>query len=347
MPSVQASTGDRGARRNAAVLVTGAAGEVGYGLLSAMHAAGRRDLVAIDLRGVDDRQRALCRECIVGDVCEIPLLQRLHSMFEVSAIYHLAALLSTRTEFAPEAGHAVNVDGTMNMLRLAADQARSHGMPVTFLFPSSLAVYGLPDADTRLAAGAVTEDQFNRPTTMYGCNKLYCELLGAHLQRSTGRPDFRSIRFPGLISADTQPTGGTTDYAPEMIHAAAQGQRYDCFVLRDTRLPFMTMPDAVEALIKLGLAEPQRLTTRAYNIRGFSASAAEIRSEVLKHFPAAVIGFEPDPSRQVLVDSWPGDVDDSRAQKDWGFDPRHGLANAMSDYLVPAMKKRYPATTKP
>ncbi len=180
MPSVQASSRDRGARRNAAILVTGASGEVGHGLLSSMHAAGRRDLVAIDLREMDSTQRALCRECIVGDISEIPLLHRLQSMFEISAIYHLAALLSTRTEYAPEAGHEVNVGGTMNMLRLAADQARSHGMPVTFLFPSSIAAYGLPDQETRIAAGAVTEDEYNKPTTMYGCNKLYCEQLGRY-----------------------------------------------------------------------------------------------------------------------------------------------------------------------
>ena len=132
-----------------------------------------------------------------------------------------------------------------------------------------------------------------------------------------------------------------------MIHAAAQNLAYKCFVLRDTRLPFMTMPDAVDALIRLAQADPDRLTTRAYNIRGFSSTAAEIRSEVLKHFPDADLGFEPDPPRQALVDSWPGDVDDHLAQKDWGFSPKHGLSQAMADYLVPAMRKRYEAAAKP
>ena len=353
MPSVQATSGDRGARRNAAVLVTGAAGEVGYGLLSAMHAAGRRDLVAIDLRGVDDRQRALCRECIVGDVCEIPLLQRLDAMFEVSAIYHLAALLSTRTEFAPEAGHAVNVDGTMNMLRLAADQARSHGMPVTFLFPSSIAVYGLPDLDTRLAAGAVTEDQFNHPTTMYGCNKHYCEQLGRYYTnhyRSLARDrmehvvDFRAIRFPGLISADTIPSGGTSDYAAEMIHAAAEGKPYACFVRPDTRIPFMTMPDAIEALLKLAGADKNSLTRTVYNASSFNPSAAEFADLVREYFPSAAITFEPDEQRQAILNSWPVDCDDTAARDDWGFSPEHDLRRAFEDYLVPTIKARYGAT---
>ncbi|NIM61947.1 MAG: epimerase, partial [Acidobacteria bacterium] len=106
----------------------------------------------------------------------------------------------------------------------------------------------------------------------------------------------------------------------------------------------MTMPDAVDALIQLALVDRGKLSAHAYNVRGFSAKASEIRSEVLKHFPDAEIGFEPDPARQILVDTWPADVDDTLAQRDWGFSPRHGLSQAMADYLVPAMKKRYAAT---
>ena len=118
---------------------------MGHGLLGAMHAAGRRNIVAIDLRGFDEGQQALCRETIVGDICERPLLQRLQSMYEITEIYHLAALLSTRTEFTPEAGHEINVGGTLKLLHLAAAQARSHGKRVKFMFPSSIAVYGLRD----------------------------------------------------------------------------------------------------------------------------------------------------------------------------------------------------------
>ena len=348
MPSVQASSGDRGARRNAAILVTGAGGEVGHGLLSSMHAAGRRDLVAIDLRELDSTQRAWCRECIVGDITEIPLLHRLESMFEISEIYHLAALLSTRTEFAPEAGHAVNVGGTMNMLRLAADQARSHGMPVTFLFPSSIAVYGLPDLDTRLAA--VTEDEHNQPTTMYGCNKLYCEHLGRyyanHYRRlSSDRMehvvDFRSIRFPGLISADTIPSGGTSDYAAEMIHAAAEGKPYACFVRPDTRIPFMTMPDAIAAMLRLARADKNSLTRNVYNAGSFNPCAAEFADLVREYFPSAAITFEPDEQRQAILDSWPADCDDTAARNDWGFSPQHDLRRVFEDYLVPAIRARY------
>ena len=149
------------------------------------------------------------------------------------------------------------------------------------------------------------------------------------------------LRFPGLISAETIPSGGTTDYAPEMIHAAARGEPYTCFVGEDSRLPFMTMPDAIEAFVKLADADPARLTRRAYNIKGFSSSTGEIRAEVLRHFPAADIRFEPIPEKQRIVDTWPEDVDDSKARRDWGLSPRHGLAEAFAAYLVPALEAFY------
>ena len=149
------TTPERGGRRSSAILITGAGGEVGHGLVSALHAAGRRDVVAIDVRKLDDSMAAMCRETYVGDICDTSLLERLLAMYEITEIFHLAALLSTRAEFTPETAHEVNVGGTINLLRLAAEQARSHGRRVKFIFPSSIAVYGLPDLDTKTAAGAV------------------------------------------------------------------------------------------------------------------------------------------------------------------------------------------------
>jgi nucleoside-diphosphate-sugar epimerase len=128
-----------------------------------------------------------------------------------------------------------------------------------------------------------------------------------------------------------------------MIHAAAQGKPYACFVGADTRMPFMTMPDAVSAILRLDEAPAARLTRRVYNIGAFSPSAGEIRAATLAHFPDARITFEPVAWRQAIVDTWPADVDDSAARRDWGHAPRHGLAEAMSEYLVPALVKRYAA----
>ncbi len=350
------STG-RSSARNAATLITGAGGEVGHGLLSALHAAGRHDLVAIDIRELPSEQRSLCRETFVGDICDDVLIQRIQTMFEIAEVYHLAAVLSTRCEFAPEAGHQVNVIGTLNLLRLAAEQTISHGNRVKFLFPSSIAVYGIPDAATKATAGAVAEDAHNRPTSMYGCNKLACEHLGryyAHHYRQLSRDrvqhavDFRCLRYPGLISAFTVPSGGTSDYAAEMIHAAAEARPYACFVRHDTRIPFMTMPDAIEALLALSGADEDALGRDVYNVGGFSASAEELADLVREHFPGARITFEPHPQRQGIVDSWPADVDSSAARRDWGFRARHDLRKSFSEYLVPNIKARYapPATTK-
>jgi nucleoside-diphosphate-sugar epimerase len=218
------------------------------------------------------------------------------------------------------------------------------------MYPSSIAAYGLPDLETKARAGRVRERDWAQPTTMYGCNKLYCEQLGRYYarfykqlaaERASGRVDFRSVRFPGLISAMTVPSGGTSDYAPEMIHAAAQGVPYACFVRPDTRIPFMTMPDGVEALLKLAAAPVERLTRTAYNVRAFNPSAEEIRATVLRAFPSATITWENDTKRQSIVDSWPADVDDSAAREDWGFAPQYDFETAFSDYLIPRIRERY------
>jgi threonine 3-dehydrogenase len=257
-------------------------------------------------------------------------------------VFHLAALLSAHAEREPDLAHQVNVEGTLGLLKLCW---RMDNGPVRFLFPSSIAVYGLPDPETKAGQGALKEWQWTTPRGIYGCNKLYCELMGAYLSRRVPPQgnglDFRAIRFPGLISAETVPTGGTTDYAPEMIHAAAAGRPYNCFVSEESRLPFMTMPDAVEALLQLATADRDKLTTHAYNIRGFSCSAGEIRTEVRRQFPQAEIAFAPVAEKQTIVDSWPADVDDSKARRDWGLAPKHGMRDAFGDYLAPALRERH------
>jgi nucleoside-diphosphate-sugar epimerase len=188
---------------------------------------------------------------------------------------------------------------------------------------------------------------------MYGCNKLYCEQLGRYYARhykqlsadaTIGRVDFRAVRFPGLISADTVPSGGTSDYAPEMIHAAARGEAYACFVRPDTRIPFMTMPDAVAALLDLAHAPRESLTQTAYNLGAFAPTADDVRGEVLRAFPEAQLTFAVDDKRQGIVDTWPEDVDDSAARRDWHFDPQFNFERAFRDYLIPRIKDRYKAS---
>ena len=158
---------------------------------------------------------------------------------------------------------------------------------------------------------------------------------------NAARLDFRSLRFPGLISAETAPTGGTSDFGPEMLHAAAQKQPYKCFVGPNAKIPFMAMPDAVSSLLGILEADKSKLTQTVYNISGFSVSAQEIAERVKASFPGADISFEPDAVRSKIVDSWPEDIEDSRARADWGWKPAYDFARAFDEYLVPNIRKRY------
>jgi threonine 3-dehydrogenase len=337
--------------RKPATLITGANGEMGHGLIEALADSGSTMIIGIDVRPVDESLRPRCTETITGDILDQRLMERLQSEYEIRTIFHLAALLSTRAEFTPELAHKVNVEGTMYLLKLAVEQSRWHGSPVRFLFPSSIAVYGLPSVAAKRSAGKVTEKDWTMPITMYGCNKLYCEHLGryyAHHYRqlaadseTRGGVDFRCIRFPGLISAVTVPSGGTSDYVPEMLHAAAQKKRYECFVREDVRIPFMAMPDAIGALLRLEAAPPSQLTQSVYNITSFSPSAGEIRAIALRAFAGAEITFRPDDKRQTIVDTWPEDVDDSAARRDWGFSPAFDQQRAFDSYLIPGIRKWY------
>ena len=336
--------------RKSVVLITGAGGEIGHGLIARLAETGSTSVVTLDLNPLEPSQARLVQREFTGSINDVRLLDRILSEFEISTVFHLAALLSTRAEFTPVTAHQVNVEGTLNLLEFAQHEAESHGRPVTFLYPSSIAAYGLPDFETKRTAGRVKEDEFNTPRTMYGCNKLYCEQLGRYYARfykqlaaehQSGRVDFRAVRFPGLISALTVPSGGTSDYAPEMIHAAAKGEPYGCFVRPDTRIPFMAMPDGVEALLTLAAAERERLTRTAYNLGAFNPSAEEISAEVLRAFPRAKIDWRTDAKRQSIVDSWPADVDDSAARRDWGFAPKYDFERGFRDYLIPRIKQRY------
>ncbi len=335
--------------RTASILITGAGGEIGHGLISRL-AGHSRPIVTIDVAPLDPPLARMVRREFTGSILDAGLLERVLAEFDIDFIVHLAALLSTRSEFTPVTAHHVNVEGTLNLLEFAQKEGESHGRPVVFLYPSSIAAYGIPNLAMKAKAGKVREDEFNAPTTMYGCNKLYCEQLGRYYARHykqlaaevhSGRVDFRAVRFPGLISAETVPSGGTSDYAPEMIHAAARGVRYECFVRPDTRIPFMTMPDAVDALMRIAAAPRERLTRTAYNLRAFNPSAEEIRARVLRTFPSAEIVYTSDPKRQEIVDSWPADVDDSTARNDWGFSPKYDFEGAFEEYLLPRIRERY------
>ena len=334
--------------RKPVVLITGAGGEIGHALVARLAEAGA-SIVTLDIRPLDPQLGRLVHREFVGSITDRGLLERVMAEFEVDRIFHLAALLSTRAEFTPVAAHQVNVEGTLTLLEFAQHEGESHGRSVVFVYPSSIAVYGLPGAAAKVRAGRVAEDQFNHPTTMYGCNKLYCEELGRYYSRHyqqlsvdvTPHIDFRAVRFPGLISATTLPAGGTSDYASEMIHAAARGEPYECFVRPDTTIPFMAMPDASATLLAIAGAPRERLTRASYNVSAFSRSADDIRATVQAAFPDAAITYKMDGKRQGIVDSWPADVDDGAARADWGFRPAFDFDRAFREYLIPTIRTYY------
>ncbi len=334
------------------VLITGANGEIGHSLVSRLSADGRYGVVSLDLTPAPDTLRSRCIASYAGNIMDRYLMDQIAAHHEIDAVFHLAALLSTRGERDPELAHQVNVEGTLNLLRSAQGQSARLGRPVRFLFPSSIAVYGLPDLEEKRRVAKIPEDLWNVPITMYGCNKLYCEHLGRYFtnhHRQLGamaniaRLDFRSIRFPGLISADTVPTGGTSDFGPEMLHAAAKGQPYACFVGPEAKIPFMAMPDAVDALVGLLEADKSRLTRTVYNVGAFSLSASEISDRVRAAFPRSDVSYEPDAVRARIVDSWPEDVDDASARADWDWAPKFDAERAFHEYLVPSIRARYAA----
>lgn len=334
--------------RKRVIFITGASGEVGQALLRDLARDPANQILTMDLHPLPPELRSLSTH-VEGDLLNMRLLARLVSEYEMDTIYHLAALLSTRAEIQPEEAHQVNVEATMALLKLAAEESQWRKRSVQFIFPSSIAIYGMPDRATKAHFQRVREFEWNLPRTMYGCNKLYCEQLGSYFSRyyrqlAAEQPptiDFRSVRFPGLISALTVPSGGTSDYAPEMLHAAAQGKPYACFVREEARIPFMVMPDAVRALLLLAAAPRGALSRQVYNVTSFSLSAAQIRDRVIAAFPAAQVSFEPDLKREAIVDSWPADIDDSAARMDWGWAPEYDAERAFQEYLIPGIRERY------
>jgi len=334
--------------RKKGILITGAAGEIGDALIKSLIQERDSQIVTLDLNPLPPENAKLVTH-IQGDLMDQALLSRLVSEYEIGTIYHLAALLSTKAEFTPEMAHQVNVEGTLGLLKLASEQSQWRGEPVLFMFPSSIAAYGMPDLKIKAQFPRVREWEWNYPTTMYGCNKLYCEMLGIYFcqyyrQLAVDRPitlDFRGLRFPGLISAFTLPSGGTSDYGPEMLHSAAKSKPYACFVREDTCIPFMAMPDAINALLKLAKAPPNALSRRVYNITSFSLTASQFRDWVLKFFPDAQISYLPDLKRQGIVDSWPAGLNDNDARRDWGWKPEYDIEKSFSEYLVPNIQNRY------
>jgi threonine 3-dehydrogenase len=330
------------------VLITGASGEIGQALIKSLSERNQTKLVTTDIKPLPEDLEGKSQH-ITGDLLNKKLIRTLEDQFNFDVIFHLAAILSTKAEHQPELAHQINTCSTIDLLQIAANQSRENSLSVKFLFPSSIAVYGLPDRKTKDNSPPLKENEWIEPTTMYGCSKLYCEKVGIYFsnhfhQLSEDNPiriDFRAIRFPGIVSAFTIPSGGTSDFGPEMIHAAAQGIPYACFVESDVRIPFMVMPDAVKSMIMLSETPQENLRQRVYNVTSFNFSAGDFKDFAEKSFPKVEISYNPDQKRQAIVDSWPADVDDSAARRDWNWQPDYDAERSCQDYLLKNISKQY------
>ncbi|MDJ0837600.1 MAG: NAD-dependent epimerase/dehydratase family protein [Acidobacteriota bacterium] len=329
------------------VLITGANGEIGQRLVEYLEEEGRYDIVALDLTEPAPELAEKTKAFYRGNILDKHLMDGIETHHRFEIIFHLAGVLSSTGEKNPMLAHHVNVDGSLNILQIAQNHSQASGKSVVFVFSSSIAAYGIRKEDDTTVPVSVR--QYLTPMTMYGINKLYIEQLGRYYCTSykgeegedSVKLDFRCLRFPGLISPQTVPSGGTSDYGPEMLHAAAQGKPYSCFVSPGTMLPFMVMSDAIRSLIMLSRAPEDQLRHRIYNVTAFSVTARQIMKKIEQYWPEAEIDFEPVLKRQAIVDSWPDRIDDGPARRDWDWHPEYDFDSAFDNVLVPHVRKRY------
>ncbi len=309
------------------ILVIGATGQIGSELTPALREIyGEPNVVA----GYHKRKPTgslLKGPCVYVDICDGKNIEQVVGEFDIDTIYHLGAILSAAGERNPQLAWRVNIEGLYNVLEVA----REYNLRV--FWPSSIAVFGpkTPKYNT-------PQDTILCPTTMYGVTKVAGELLCKYYVDKYGL-DVRGVRYPGVISSETLPGGGTTDYAVEMFYAAVKREKYTCFVREDTVLPMIYMPDTIKAAITLMNADRSRLTYMiGYNVAGVSFSAGELASEIRKYVPDFEVEYKPD-FRQKIADSWPKTIDDSVAREEWGWRPEWNLENMVKDMLEKLKRK--------
>ena len=305
------------------ILVTGAVGQIGSELTVEL----RRRHGAENVVATGHRTKPSAVLCEGGpfefiDVTDRGTLEAVVERYKIDTIYHMAAILSAVGEERPHLAWDVNINGLYTVLELARERDL-----VRIFCPSSIAVFGpgTPRNNT-------PQETILRPTTMYGVSKVAGELLCEYYAARFG-VDVRGVRYPGIISSETLPGGGTTDYAVAIYYEAIANKRYTCFVKADTALPMMYMPDCIKGTIDLMEADRSRLVHHAdFNMASMSFSAGELAAEIKKHIPEFECEYEPD-FRQAIADSWPCSIDDSAAREEWDWQPAYDLAAMTADML--------------
>ena len=305
------------------VLLTGAGGQLGSELTEALAKKfGAENIVATDVNEKVAEKFSYCTFEVL-DIQDVLRLEHLVDSYQITQIYHLAALLSAVGEKNPLFTWNLNMNGLLNVLEVA----RKKNLDKVY-WPSSIAAFGLNTPKIETPQETVTE-----PNTVYGITKVSGELWCQYYFEKYG-VDVRSLRYPGLIGYKSLPGGGTTDYAVDIYHKAIAGEVFSCFLSEDTYLPMMYMPDAIKATISLMDAPKEQIKVRtSYNISALSFSPKEIYESILKEIPDFKIKYEPD-FRQKIADSWPDSINDSAARSDWGWNPDFDLDKMTKDIIT-------------
>lgn len=312
------------------ILVTGSVGQIGSELTMALRGKYGNDNVVATGRKTKPSEILLNSgpfEFI--DITDRKSVEKVVKEYNIDTMYNMAAILSAVGEEKPLLCWDVNINGLYNILEIA----REFEMAKVFV-PSSIAVFGpeTPRENT-------PQETVLKPKTMYGVTKVAGELLGDYYFKRFGL-DVRGVRYPGIISSETLPGGGTTDYAVEIFYEAIKNKKYTCFVKKDTVLPMMYMPDCIKGTIDLMEADIKNLRHHCdFNMASMSFSAEELANEIKKHIPDFVCKYKPD-FRQTIADTWPKTINDNSARKEWGWKPKYNISIMTKDMLE-KLSKRY------
>ncbi|MEJ2539709.1 MAG: NAD-dependent epimerase/dehydratase family protein [Gemmatimonadota bacterium] len=311
------------------ILVTGAGGQIGSELVPALRDAyGADNVLATDIRPPD---QAFQGPFQVLDATDARAVGATAMRFSADVVYHLAAILSAIGERDPRLAYQVNMNGLQSVLEVAREQS------LAVFVPSSIAAFG-----PTTPRDPTPQDTVQRPTTMDGVTKVSGELLCDYYHLRYG-VDARGVRYPGIISHGAPPGGGTTDWAVDIFYHAVRGEPYECFLAEDAQLDMMYMPDAVRAALEIMEADPDRLRHRnAFNITAMQLAPRDLAAAIEARIPDFTMGYDVDPVRQGIAESWPRRIDDSAARREWGWSPEYDL-DTMTDDMIENLRRKLAA----